>query len=152
MADGSCFGIADAHTVFMNRPLNVLIVDDVEVCRAATRIGIRACGAPVARLYEAADGLQALEILEANPIDVVFTDLEMPGMNGIELLRHIWEREWTHLTTMVISTTGAANRSVSERILELGVKFISEKPPSVALLRTVLETARDRLSRGGDSR
>ncbi|WP_438444819.1 response regulator transcription factor [Gorillibacterium sp. sgz5001074] len=72
----------------------VLIVDDMDIVRImAKRLKLwgRETGFELAA--EASDGREALAILEEIPIDLVITDVKMPGMDGFELLRHILDRK-----------------------------------------------------------
>lgn len=71
--------------------LNVLIVDDeplvLEMLRHRlpwNRFDMEVCG-------QAADGLAAIEFLKSSPVDIVFTDIKMPHMGGLELIRHTHE-------------------------------------------------------------
>jgi len=68
--------------------IKVLIVDDNAAWRTYLNILL---GHPTFLLSEASDGQAALDHLEKNPCDVVITDTQMPGMDGIELTRNIRE-------------------------------------------------------------
>lgn len=72
-------------------PLNLLLVDDEPLARERLRALLddiaRQC--PVVVVGEAGNGLQALEILQAQAVDVVLCDIRMPGMDGIELATHL---------------------------------------------------------------
>jgi len=67
-------------------PRRLLVVDDESALRQTTAALLRTAGHTV---YEAGDGPGALAILAAAPVDVVCTDLGMPGMNGWDLARQI---------------------------------------------------------------
>lgn len=73
----------------MMRVLSVLIVDDSAVTRAAIRHAIRTSGLAVDVMFEAANGAVALTLLETLRVDVVITDLNMPEMDGYQLLGEI---------------------------------------------------------------
>jgi CheY-like chemotaxis protein len=67
----------------------VLVVDDEPLVRAVVCENLRDFGW---RALEAHDAQEAIQILEANePVDLVFSDIQMPGMDGFELLRWIKE-------------------------------------------------------------
>jgi CheY-like chemotaxis protein len=66
----------------MSTPLAVLFVEDDEGVRESTRIVLAEHGA---RLLVAANGYEALDLLAQEHIDVLFTDIVMPGLNGIQL-------------------------------------------------------------------
>ncbi len=69
--------------------LTILVVDDSEVMRTLIGRAARLSGLPISRILEAGDGQAALAVLEAHQVDALFTDINMPVMNGIELLRHV---------------------------------------------------------------
>src|SRR5260370_38022479 len=67
---------------------------------------------------------QALEFLEFQTYDTVITDISMPGLGGVEILRRIKER---HSTTPVIVISGRADE-YRESLIELGVFACFSKP------------------------
>lgn len=71
--------------------LKVLIVDDEPLVRMGLKSTLARCETISTQVVEAANGKRAIEILEHETIDIVFTDIKMPEMNGIELIR--WIRE-----------------------------------------------------------
>jgi len=79
------------------------------------------------RVRLASDGLEALEIVLANPCDLVVTDLEMPRTNGYELMLHLRQSTQTrHIPVMVVtSRAGAKHR---ERALKEGASAFMVKP------------------------
>src|SRR5512143_7204 len=72
-------------------PLRVLIVDDEAPARRRLRDLLDDCAAalPLAVVGEAGDGQEAIDLLQATTSDLVLTDIHMPGMDGIELARHL---------------------------------------------------------------
>jgi len=72
-------------------PLRVLIVDDETPARHRLRELLDDCAAvlPIAIVGEAQHGREALDILHTASADLVLTDIHMPGMDGIELARHL---------------------------------------------------------------
>lgn len=71
--------------------MNALIVDDDDFMRVLTSTLLKQLGLPTP--WQAADGATALEIIAAHDIEFVVCDLEMPGMDGIALLRHLAQIE-----------------------------------------------------------
>ena len=63
----------------------ILVVDDID----SIRLAIREFLARDFDVYEAADGLEALKFCEEQPVDLVISDIRMPGMGGLELLRRL---------------------------------------------------------------
>jgi two-component system chemotaxis response regulator CheY len=86
---------------------NILIVDDSSTIR---KIIIRCIGhtqIAVGKLFEAADGEEALNVLRENPIHLVLTDINMPKMSGLELLSRMKsEEQWKNLPVLLITTEG----------------------------------------------
>ncbi len=66
---------------------NILIVDDSSTMRKIISRSLRQAGLDFGDIYEAGDGQEALVVLEKESIDIVLSDINMPNMNGIELLR-----------------------------------------------------------------
>ena len=69
--------------------MNILIVDDEELARNKVR---RFLKSRTFDIQEAKDGLEAVAMLKSSPFDIVFLDVEMPGLNGIEVLQNIEKR------------------------------------------------------------
>ncbi len=72
-------------------PLRILIVDDEAPARARLRelLGDLAAEHALVVAGEAANGIEALECLQGMPVEVVITDIRMPGLDGIELAEHL---------------------------------------------------------------
>jgi two-component system response regulator AlgR len=75
----------------VDAPLRVLIVDDEAPARRRLRELLDDCAGalPLAVVGEAASGQEAIGLLQAATADLVLTDIHMPGMDGIELARHL---------------------------------------------------------------
>ena len=88
-------------------PPNILIVDDSAAIRKILQRVLRQAEIPLGALYEAGDGVQALEVLKGNPVDLLFTDINMPNMDGLQLLAQIKSAgQWPHLRSVLITTEG----------------------------------------------
>jgi two-component system chemotaxis response regulator CheY len=91
--------------------LTLLIVDDSATMRAMLKRAVTLSGVSIAAILEAAHGREALAALEGGAVDAVFTDINMPEMNGIELLRRMAEQKrWDHVLRVIISTDGSEVR------------------------------------------
>jgi CheY-like chemotaxis protein len=88
----------------------------------------------------ARSGAEALDILKAMPVDLVLTDLDMPDMDGFELLSQMRTR---HSAVPVLVMTGAASKHTEERLRELGVSHYVTKPLN---LRHLANEVTDRLA------
>jgi len=80
--------------------MKALIVDDEEHVREGIELTIEWEQFGITELLQAEDGHEALEIIRYHKPVVVFCDMKMPGMNGIELLGHI--REWNKETQIIV--------------------------------------------------
>ncbi|MBF6023281.1 response regulator transcription factor [Lysobacter niastensis] len=74
----------------MNAQLRIALADDQAIVRAGLRALLERQGISVA--LEAQDGAELLDLLDATPVDVVLSDVRMPGVDGIEALRRLRER------------------------------------------------------------
>ncbi len=121
--------------------INVLIVDDSNVSRAVVRKSLGLAQVPIARIFEAADGLEALSILKANEIGLVLADIHMPNMTGLELVAEMRASARFHATPVVIVSSDG-NQKHREQLQLHGVRGILKKPfrPEQvgALVRTII--------------
>jgi two-component system chemotaxis response regulator CheY len=120
--------------------MRILIVDDSAMMRAHIKRVIKLTELPETEVREAANGAEALQILDAEPVDLLLTDVNMPGMSGVELLREITRQDrWPKLVRVIISTDGSPSRR--EEAADLDVRCYLEKPFSPEVLRHVLSEA-----------
>jgi Response regulator containing CheY-like receiver, AAA-type ATPase, and DNA-binding domains len=84
-------------------PINILLIDDEEafVTTLQERLEMRGFSPRVAT-----DGLTGLEMIAAEPPDVVVLDLRMPGLSGVEVLRRI-RKQWPCLPVIMLSGHGS---------------------------------------------
>lgn len=117
---------------------SVLIVDDSPVMRGFIRRVMTLSGFEVGECFEAADGEEALAQLQLHPVDVILTDINMPKMNGEELLRRLeTDERFRSVPTLVVSTDATKHRIL--RMLSLGAEGYMTKPFSPEALREELE-------------
>lgn len=117
--------------------LNILIVDDSAMMRAMIKRVAGLAGVPIGQIFEAANGQEAIAMLEQHEVHALFTDINMPVMTGTELLRSISTNpRYTKLLRVIISTDGSAARRAEAD--ELQVKCYVEKPFRPEVMRDVL--------------
>lgn len=111
----------------------ILIVEDHPTMREAMRLVLEGEGFVIG---EAADGQRALEMMRADPPDLVFLDMNMPGSSGAEVLAEIRADPATAGTRVIVVTAdGEEGRS---RAMAVGADEYFTKPFSpITLLRTV---------------
>src|SRR3954467_7716294 len=120
--------------------MRILIVDDSSMMRALIKRVIGLTELTGTEVLEAANGAEALQILETQAVDLLLTDVNMPEMSGVELLREITRRDrWPKLVRVIISTDGSPSRR--EEAADLDVRCYLEKPFSPEVLRHVLSEA-----------
>jgi len=106
---------------------NILVTADSLSMRAVIRKVITLSGVPVGECFEAADGRQALEVLARNWVDVIISDINMPEMNGMELLRELKKDHlFAEIPVIIVSTEG--NRERIEEAESLGARGFLKKP------------------------
>jgi len=116
--------------------LNVLVVDDSAVMRAMIVRTLKMSGLAIGEVHEAADGREGLEALDRHWIDLVLVDINMPVMNGEEMIAAVRARaEWADLPIIVVSTEGSRTRI--DRLQRQGSRFI-HKPFSPERVREVI--------------
>lgn len=114
----------------------VLIVDDSPVMRAFIRRVMDTSGFDMSACFQASNGEEALELLSREWVDVVLTDINMPKMNGEELVRSMESQKIT-IPVVVISTDATEARMI--QMISLGAKGYVKKPFAPEILREELE-------------
>lgn len=114
----------------------LLIVDDSEVIR-----NLCAQALTEYRILQAADGREALAVLEQEAVDLVLTDVMMPEIDGLELLRRIKEKTPNQV---VVVMTGFADREIILQALKANADDFITKPINLLQLRNVLRKALER--------
>lgn len=106
---------------------DVLVVDDSAAIRKILQRVLRQTGMAIDNIYEAGDGQEALAALRSQPVNLVLTDINMPKMDGLQLLAAIKaEPDWRTLPVVMITTEGGEAK-VAEA-LRLGAAGYVRKP------------------------
>ena len=116
---------------------NILIVDDSGTMRAVVRKTVAISGVPVGEFHEAANGREALKILADEWIDVILSDINMPEMGGMELLKELRASDELKRTPVIFITTEASPARMEEA-RSLGVSGYVKKPFVPEQIREVL--------------
>lgn len=106
---------------------NVLIVDDSSSMRAVIKKIIKVSGFDVGEFLEAADGQAALNVLGDSWVDLVLTDINMPKMDGLDLIREMKKDEILRSIPVVVVTTEGSEKRVQES-MEVGASGYIKKP------------------------
>jgi two-component system chemotaxis response regulator CheY len=109
----------------------ILVVDDSLTVRKFVSVSLSMEGFTV---LTACDGMDALEKLPAQKVDLVITDLNMPNMDGFELIKSLRENP-TYTEIPVVILTSLSDAVSKERGRELGVHSFLQKPFSLEKIR-----------------
>ena len=89
-----------------------------------------------AKCYEAKNGKQALKIYKEKQIDIVISDYDMPGMNGLELLEKILAYD---KQAKVIIASGNPDKTISRKLISAGAKKYIYKPDNLLKLTDAIK-------------
>ena len=118
--------------------LKILVVDDSPVMRRMIIRTINLCGLDIDTIHEAGNGYEGLETLDKHWVDILFIDVNMPVMDGMEMLKKVRERPNTRdLPVLIISTESNENRI--RTIDESGAGFVHKPFTPENLKNRILE-------------
>jgi two-component system chemotaxis response regulator CheY len=117
---------------------NVVIADDSALARMFIRRCLEIAGLGDANFIEASDGSEAISCMKKTKADLLVTDLTMPNMNGIELMRKISSSPRLSGTPVLV-VTSAGNEEQRKELMELGATRILSKPISPPILIDALQ-------------
>lgn len=118
--------------------VNILIVDDSSVMRSMIAKTINLSGLALGEIHQAGNGQEGLDVLKQNWIDLVIADINMPVMNGEEMINHMMaDPDLRDIPIVVVSTEGSKTRV--ERLQEKGIRFIHKPFTPEAIRDTIRE-------------
>ncbi|MBQ7918377.1 MAG: response regulator [Lachnospiraceae bacterium] len=103
----------------------LLIVEDEKLIRQGIKVMVQRSGVPVERILECSNGEQALEVLKNEEVDVMFTDIRMPKMDGIALVK---EAQLLPNVPLTVAVSGYDEFSYAVEMLRSGVREYLLKP------------------------
>ncbi len=107
--------------------LDVLIVDDSAAIRKILQRVLRQTDLPLGEFKEAGDGTEAVEILKDRTFGLILSDINMPHMDGLQLLARIKEMEHLKNVPVIMITTEGGQGKVLEAV-QLGAAGYVRKP------------------------
>ena len=117
---------------------NILIVDDSATVRAMIVKTLKLTQLPLSEVHQATNGREALDVLEEKWIDLVLTDINMPEMDGIELVGRMAENGiMQNVPVVVVSTEGSQVR-IAE-LKQQGIRGYLRKPFTPEDLKEMVE-------------
>ncbi len=114
--------------------LRVLIVDDSSVMRKIVDRSLRQAGLEIKEVFEAANGVEALARLQETRVNLILSDINMPTMDGLELVRQLQALENAKGVPIVMVTTEAGESHVVQA-LSNGARGYIRKPFSPDQIR-----------------
>lgn len=118
---------------------NILIVDDSRVTRAIIAKTLGYAEVPINELYQAENGAEALKILNKNWIDLVLADINMPVMNGIEMIDKMSEDSLLKIIPVVVISTEGSQARIDE-LKSKGVREFVRKPFRPGIIKDIVNS------------
>jgi two-component system, chemotaxis family, chemotaxis protein CheY len=145
---------SSAHCLYsccMARPTNALIVDDEAHVRAFMRLLLRELG--INECWEAGEGVSALQLAQAHSPQLILLDINMPGLNGLQILAQL--KEVNPDFAVVMATSQRALNNVSEALRLGAVGYLIKHAPkdeTLGALRDILDTLEDEDGEAADEK
>ena len=117
---------------------NILVVDDVLINRVLIKeLVVDFCN----NIYEAKDGIEAIEILKSNKMDIILMDIEMPKMNGLETTKYIRNDMSSPVNNIpIIALTAHNPNDFFEDFSNVGFNDLLTKPYSLQKIIKAIES------------
>jgi two-component system, chemotaxis family, chemotaxis protein CheY len=106
---------------------HILVVDDSAAIRKILQRVLRQTGMVIADIYEAGDGQEALELLKAKTVSLVLSEINMPKMDGLQMLAALKNSPELRNIPVVMITTEGGEAKVAEAV-KLGAAGYVRKP------------------------
>jgi DNA-binding LytR/AlgR family response regulator len=127
--------------------LTALIIDDEQLARAELRYLLEQVG-DVQILAEANNGIEAVQLIRTHKPDLVFLDVQMPGLDGFAVIKKLLDKDKkVHLPQIVFAT---AFDHYAVRAFEFNAVDYLLKPFDLARVQKTIEKARERLAENGN--
>ena len=125
--------------------VNALVVDDSGIMRKMVMKNLSMSGLAEFTFAQAADGVEALKIFDPETTDVMFVDINMPNMGGLELVRKVREIETRHVLIVMITSEKTMGK-VEEALDDAGADGYIAKPFTSIVLHKKLKPLFDELA------
>ncbi len=116
---------------------SVLIVDDSRTARKMIRRILEICGLEGIRVFEASNGIEALDLLKTQTVDLILTDLNMPEMDGEQLLKRV-KSSPKLFDIPVIVITSLKNDAHENQLICEHAKAVLSKPVAIPEMHNAL--------------
>jgi two-component system, chemotaxis family, chemotaxis protein CheY len=128
---------------------NILVVDDSAIVRKMVVKTISMSGLEVGAIHEAGNGLEALQVLEDEWVDIVFADLHMPEMNGMEMVEKMSEDNLLVSIPVIIVSSDHSQTRIDE-LKARGIRAYLKKPFRPEGLRDIITDVLGTVGGGND--
>jgi two-component system chemotaxis response regulator CheY len=129
--------------------MRVLIVDDSRAVRNFVKAALKSV--PETTIDEVDSGFEAFRMLARDSFDVLITDINMPDINGLELIRFV-KKSARHTSTKILVITTQTTERMREKVEELGVDGFIQKPfEPETIIAAVLSFTKHARSQQNDS-
>ena len=115
--------------------MKYLIVDDSKLARLSLAKSLKAIVGE-ADIFQATNGIEALELMKKETADIVFLDLTMPEMDGYEALPKLLE---INAKAKVIVVSADIQTKAKERVIALGAQLHMQKPINADKMKEILD-------------
>jgi len=108
-------------------PVDVLIVDDSAAIRKILQRVLRQTDIAIGEVLEAGDGVEALKTLSTRHVNLILSDINMPNMDGLQLLAELKQSEkWRSVPIIMVTTEGGQGKVIEA--VQLGAAGYVRKP------------------------
>jgi len=108
-------------------PVDVLIVDDSAAIRKILQRVLRQTDILIGEVFEAGDGVEALKTLNDHHVSLILSDINMPNMDGLQLLAQLKQNEkWKSVPIIMVTTEGGQGKVIEA--VQLGAAGYVRKP------------------------
>ena len=121
------------------RPLNILVVDDASINRYILNQYITKVE-PTAIIYESGGGRDSIEKCDTYDIDLIFMDIRMPEIDGLEATNIILKK---HPKIMVAGCTGQVEESMTKKCIKSGMFKCIGKPISMEDIKRIIDSVKN---------
>lgn len=116
---------------------HALVVDDSSIARSSLIKMLRLSGIPFEEIYQADNGRSGLDVLDLHVVDLVFTDINMPEMDGIAFVDALAERHIPRQVPIVVLSAQGSETAVA-KLRRQGIRGYIRKPCTPEAVRDVV--------------
>ncbi|MCP5102616.1 MAG: response regulator [bacterium] len=119
---------------------DILVVDDSKAALFMFKKIVNFSGAPVGTILTAENGKHAIDVLKVNHVDLIMTDINMPEMNGFELIEYLKRNPSFRDIPIIVITTEGRDKYIAKAKLLGAVNYIKKPFQPEQVKQLILET------------